>query len=165
MSEWRPDARFPRCLPAIRTSTVTINALLPALGRSSRTISASMQLGMLATFRLQFPRRGQRLDTSCWAPPCPSHLLARFLWRSSGRAEQTRNMPLRYALRLDDLRPWHVIVVSCAACRRRAHVAGALLRHGRPPYTRLLDLERKLCCTGCGSRRGNTLTVSMAPRN
>jgi hypothetical protein len=60
-------------------------------------------------------------------------------------------MPPRSALRLDDLRPWHV--------------AAALLQHGRPPHTRVLDLERKLCCTGCGNRRGNTLTVSMAPRN
>jgi hypothetical protein len=79
--------------------------------------------------------------------------------------EQRGNIPPRYALRLDDLRPWHVIIASCAACRRRAHVAAALLQHGRPPYTRVLDLELKLCCTGCGNRRGNTLTVSMVPRN
>jgi hypothetical protein len=68
-------------------------------------------------------------------------------------------------LRLGDLRPWHVIVATCAVCRRRAHVAAALLQHGRPPYTKLLDVERKLYCTGCGNRRENTLTVSMAPRN
>jgi hypothetical protein len=74
-------------------------------------------------------------------------------------------MPPRYALRLDDLRPWHVIVATCAACRRRAHVAAALLHHGRPPYIKVRDLERKLCCTGCGNRRENTLTVSMASRN
>jgi hypothetical protein len=79
--------------------------------------------------------------------------------------EQTGNLPTRYALRLDDLRAWHVIVATCAACRRRAHVAAALLQHGRPPYARVLDLEQKLCCSGCGNRRGNTLTVSMAPRN
>jgi hypothetical protein len=79
--------------------------------------------------------------------------------------EQTGNVPLRYALRLDDLRPWHVIVASSAACRRRAHVASALLQHSRQPHTRVLDLERKLCCTGCGNGRGNTLTVSMAPKN
>jgi xanthine/CO dehydrogenase XdhC/CoxF family maturation factor len=79
--------------------------------------------------------------------------------------EQTRNISPRYALRLDDLRPWHVIVATCAVCRRRAHVVVALLHHGRPPYTRVLDLERKLCCTNCGNRHGNTLNVSMAPRN
>jgi hypothetical protein len=48
---------------------------------------------------------------------------------------------------------------------RRRPRAGALLQYGRPPYTRVRDLERKLCCTGCGNRRGNTVTVSMAPRN
>jgi predicted PurR-regulated permease PerM len=40
-----------------------------------------------------------------------------------------------------------------------------LSQHGRPPYTRLLDLERKLRCGSCGNRQGNTLTVAMAPRN
>jgi hypothetical protein len=88
----------------------------------------------------------------------------RLLWPSSGEVEQTKNVPPRHALRLDDLRPWHVIVATCVVCQRRAHVAAALLHHGRPPYTRVLDVERKLCCTGCGNRRGNTLTVSMAPK-
>jgi hypothetical protein len=68
--------------------------------------------------------------------------------------EQRGNIPPRYALRLDDLRPWHVIIATCAVCRRRAHVAAALLQHGRPPYTRVLVLERKLCCTGCGNGQG-----------
>jgi hypothetical protein len=74
-------------------------------------------------------------------------------------------MPSRYAIRLDDLRPWHVIVATCAACGRRTHIGAVLLQHGRPPYTRLRDLERKLRCRGCGNHEGNTLTVSMAPRN
>jgi hypothetical protein len=65
---------------------------------------------------------------------------------------------------LDDLRPWHVIVATCAACGKQAHTAAALLHHRRPPYARLLDVERKLWCSGCGNRRGNTLTVSMAPK-
>jgi hypothetical protein len=29
----------------------------------------------------------------------------------------------------------------------------------------LLDLERKLYCGSCGNRQGNTLSVSLAPRN
>jgi hypothetical protein len=74
-------------------------------------------------------------------------------------------MPPRYALRLDDLRPWYVIVATCAASGNRADVAAALLQHGRPPHTRVPHVERKLWCTGSGNRRGNTLTVSMAPRN
>jgi hypothetical protein len=73
--------------------------------------------------------------------------------------KQRLGLSERISLRRD------VIIASCAACKRRAHVAAALLRHGRPPYARLLDLERKLWCSGCGNRQGNTLTVSMAPRN
>jgi hypothetical protein len=79
--------------------------------------------------------------------------------------EQSKNIPLRYAIRLDDLRAWHVIFATCAACRKRTHIDAGLLQHGRPPYTRLLDLERKLRCASCGNHQGNTLTVSMAPRN
>lgn len=38
-------------------------------------------------------------------------------------------------------------------------------QRGRPPYTRLVDIERKLRCDGCGNREGNTLSVTMAPRD
>jgi hypothetical protein len=79
--------------------------------------------------------------------------------------EQSKNIPPRYAIRLDDLRAWHVIVASCAACGKRTHIDARLLQHGRPPYTRLSDLERKLRCGSCGNPQGNTLSVSMAPRN
>ena len=92
-------------------------------------------------------------------------LLAGPLWHSCGRVEQSKNTPPRYAIRLDDLRAWHVIVATCAACRKRTHIDARLLQHGRPPYTRLLDLERKLRCSSCGNYQGNTLSVSMAPRN
>jgi hypothetical protein len=79
--------------------------------------------------------------------------------------EQKRNTPPRYAIRLDDLRAWHVIIATCAVCRQGAHIDARLLQQGRPPYTRVIDLERKLCCSSCGNRRGNTLSVSMASRN
>jgi DNA-directed RNA polymerase subunit RPC12/RpoP len=79
--------------------------------------------------------------------------------------ERNENTPPRCAIRLDDLRPWHVIVATCAVCGRRVQIRLAILQHGRPPYTRLLDLERKLRCRSCGNREGNTLTVSKAPRN
>jgi hypothetical protein len=74
-------------------------------------------------------------------------------------------MPPRYASRLDDLRARHVTFATCAACRERTHIDARLLQHGQPPYTRLLDLERKLRCSSCGNRQGYTLSVSMAPRN
>jgi hypothetical protein len=98
------------------------------------------------------------------APRIPL-LLAGRLWHSSLGVEQNKNMPPRYAIRLDDLRAWHVIIATCAACRKRTYIDARLLQHGRPPYTRLVDLERKLRCSSCGNRHGNTLSVSMAPRN
>jgi hypothetical protein len=79
--------------------------------------------------------------------------------------QQSKNTPPRYAIRLEDLRAWHVVFACCAVCGKRTHIDARLLRHGRPPYTRLLDLERKLRCSTCGNHQGNTLTVSMAPRN
>jgi hypothetical protein len=84
---------------------------------------------------------------------------------SSAGVEQNRNIPRRYAIRLDDLRAWHVVFATCVACGKRTHIGAKLLQHARPPYTRLLDLERKLRCTSCGNSHGNTLSVSMAPRN
>jgi hypothetical protein len=108
---------------------------------------------------------GRQTIATRWVRRAASPLPTRLLRRSSGVMEQTGNIPPRYALRLDDLRPWHVIIATCAVCRRRAHVAAALLQHHRPPYNRLRDLQRKLRCTGCGNRHGNTVTVSMAPRN
>ena len=66
---------------------------------------------------------------------------------------------------LEDLRAWHMILATCAACGRQTHLPIKLLEHGRPPHTRLADLEPKLCCRNCGNREGNTLTISPAPRN
>jgi hypothetical protein len=105
--------------------------------------------------RLSPPNRSQRIPLLPVGP----------LWHSSARVEQSKNTPPRYAIRLDDLRAWHVIFATCAACGKRTHIDARLLQHGRPPYTRLLDLERKLRCSSCGNRQGNTLSVSMAPQN
>ena len=58
-----------------------------------------------------------------------------------------------------------MVVAAYAACNNRTRVGTGLLQHGRPPHTRLLDLERKFRCGGCGNRDGNTFTVSLAPRN
>jgi hypothetical protein len=84
---------------------------------------------------------------------------------SSVEVERNKNIPPRYAIRLDDLRAWHVVFATCAVCRKRTHIAARLLQHGRPPYAKLSDLERKLHCSSCGNHHGNTLSVTMAPRN
>jgi hypothetical protein len=92
-------------------------------------------------------------------------LLAGSLWHSCAGMERNKNIPPRYAIRLDDLRAWHVVFATCVACGKRTHIDARLLQHRRPPYTRQLDLERKLRCSSCGNRQGNTLSVSMTPRN
>jgi hypothetical protein len=79
--------------------------------------------------------------------------------------EQTQNIRPRYAIRPADLQDWHVVTATCLLCRHRGTVALATLSRGRPGYTRLIDLERKLGCTACGNRHGNTLEVSRKPRN
>jgi hypothetical protein len=47
-------------------------------------------------------------------------------------------LPPHYAFRLEDLRAWHLVEVSCMRCR--------------PSYTRLSDIERSLRCLRCGAR-------------
>jgi DNA-directed RNA polymerase subunit RPC12/RpoP len=71
----------------------------------------------------------------------------------------------RYAFRLEDLRTWHVVEAACPYCRHRAAIDHARLGRGRPPFTRLADLEMKLRCRRCGRRRGHALSLSLRPRD
>jgi hypothetical protein len=48
--------------------------------------------------------------------------------------ERTKNITPRNASRLDDLRAWHVVFATCAACGKRTHIDARLLQHGRPPH-------------------------------
>jgi hypothetical protein len=78
--------------------------------------------------------------------------------------EQIGNIPPRYAIRLGDLRHWHVVTVTCPTCGHKGRVDAARLGRGRPDHTRLMDLERKLRCRLCGNREDNRILVSMASR-
>jgi hypothetical protein len=40
-----------------------------------------------------------------------------------------------------------------------------VLKRGRPAYTRLVDLQHKLCCRHCGARGGHDLTIGARPRD
>ena len=79
--------------------------------------------------------------------------------------EQIRNIGPRYAIRLRDLRGWHIVTAVCDCCRRATNLNPWLLRSGRPDWTHLTDLERLLLCKGCGNREGNRLLVTMASRD
>jgi hypothetical protein len=74
-------------------------------------------------------------------------------------------LPARYALRLEDLRAWHVVRVSCRICRHKGEITPAVLGRGQPGYTRLFDLEGRLRCRNCGARGRASLVVDLRPRD
>lgn len=80
------------------------------------------------------------------------------------RIENVTLGPL-YSVRLEDLRRFHRLEANCAACGRRTVIDPALLKAELPGYTRIIDLERKLRCQGCGNREFNTLRVGRLKRD
>jgi formate dehydrogenase maturation protein FdhE len=81
------------------------------------------------------------------------------------KLEHGPRLPPRYALRLEDLRAWHVVRVSCEVCRHKGEIAPAALGRGQPGYTRLVDLEGRLRCRNCGARGRASLVVDLRPRD
>lgn len=73
--------------------------------------------------------------------------------------------PPRYDFRLEDLRAWHLVEISCRRCRHKAVIANELLLRGRPSFTRLFDLERALRYQRCGARGQASLAVRPRPRD
>ena len=86
--------------------------------------------------------------------------------RYAPHVEQRTNITLgpRYAVRLEDLREWHVLEVQCFACRHIGVVYPSRLQKRWPGHTRLKDLEPKFRCTKCGNRSDNTWQVMQLPR-
>ena len=79
--------------------------------------------------------------------------------------EQTENIGPKYAIRLADLREWHIVTATCFRCRHQVELTAGFVSWERPPHTYLTELERKLRCTRCDNRQNNTLSVRLAPRN
>lgn len=79
--------------------------------------------------------------------------------------EHSKNIGPRYAIRLRDLRAWHRVTARCFKCGHTCALTADYLTWERPPHGFLAELERKLRCTLCGNREGNTLEVRMEPRN
>ena len=67
----------------------------------------------------------------------------------------------RHQLRLEDLRDWHAIEVTCFACAHKGRVPYPWLRQYRLLNTRLVELEKKYVCKCCGNRRANMWRVVM----
>ena len=79
--------------------------------------------------------------------------------------EQKENNCLDHAIRLADLREWHVITAVCFKCGYQGRLTASYLTWNQPPHTYLTELEPKLCCTRCHNRAGNKLSVRRMPRN
>jgi hypothetical protein len=60
-------------------------------------------------------------------------------------------LPPRYAFRLEDLRAWHVVRVSCRSCRHRAELAPAALTRSRPGYPGW-SISKGACAAGNAGR-------------
>lgn len=81
--------------------------------------------------------------------------------------EHNKNIVLgpHYQVRLSDLEEWHFLAAKCALCDREQSIDPPTLRRRWPSYTRLVDLEPRLKCRGCGNRACNTLAVRKRSRN
>ena len=61
-------------------------------------------------------------------------------------------LPL-YAARIEDLGRGDLVKVDCATCHHVALLTrGALLKLGLSPATKVLDLNMRVRCRGCGAR-------------
>jgi hypothetical protein len=71
----------------------------------------------------------------------------------------------RYAIRLGDLKSWHVLRVTCLQCSHVATVSPAPLLRRFGEYRRLAELEKRFACKACGNRSGNSARVFRLDRN
>ncbi len=78
--------------------------------------------------------------------------------------KRDRDLGPHYAIRVGNLRGWHVITGVCGRCRHRGGISLGEIVGGRPEHTKLIDLERNLVCSSCGNRHGNRFSVAMMDR-
>ena len=65
-----------------------------------------------------------------------------------------------YLARIEDLRRGDLVKVDCAACHHVALLTpDFLLRLGRDPGTKVLDLQGQVRCRGCGARGRAVVSV------
>ena len=71
----------------------------------------------------------------------------------------------KYAVRLGDLRSWHILKITCLACRHEQTLYLARLQAKWSEHERIMDLEPKFRCTGCGQRAGVSWQVYRLQRD
>ncbi|MGF1623541.1 MAG: hypothetical protein ACFCVH_01545 [Alphaproteobacteria bacterium] len=81
--------------------------------------------------------------------------------------ERNRNESIgpKYAIRLRDLRSWHVLSVTCFACRHQATLVPDHLRRRFGEQATVVTLEHRLRCKRCGNRHHNSWAVVRLPRD
>lgn len=72
--------------------------------------------------------------------------------------------PPLYDFRIKHVCKWHVIECHCYQCDRTAEIPHRILKRGRNAEQRLIQLERLLKCTSCGTKGSSVFRVKTQPR-
>ena len=78
--------------------------------------------------------------------------------------EQNKNIDACYAIKLKDLRSWHMLTAKCDVCSHTAHLRLWQVTAGQLGNRLLMDIEKKLRCTRCGHRGENVVLVTLMAR-
>jgi len=70
-----------------------------------------------------------------------------------------------YELRLEDLREWHVLAVTCDKCGAKGVITPAQLSRKNKSYMRIVLLQKKFRCNDCDMRGASGWKVAMLPRD
>ncbi|MBO6920212.1 MAG: hypothetical protein JJ858_17430 [Rhizobiaceae bacterium] len=70
-----------------------------------------------------------------------------------------------YELRLEDLREWHVLAVTCDKCGAQGVISPAQLLKRNKPYMRIILLQKKFRCNRCKIRGASTWKVAKLARD
>ena len=76
--------------------------------------------------------------------------------------ERNANIGPRYAVRLSDLQPYHLLTARCLFCGHKRRMRLWQLKAGRHPAAKLQEVEGRLRCTRCGSRGEAQVLVTVA---
>lgn len=77
----------------------------------------------------------------------------------SDMTEQNANLGPRYAIKLRQLKRYHILRASCPFCRHTATMRLWQLKSRFDESTSLVDIERRLRCLRCGERGEARLLV------
>lgn len=66
-----------------------------------------------------------------------------------------------YELRLEDLREWHVLAVTCDKCGAKGVITPAQLMRKNKSYMRIILLQKQFRCNHCDMRGASGWKVAM----